>query len=142
MKIRTILNIIVLTTSLLVSGCEFFPESSFELSSESKFPGWYTLPPNTQRSDINVQMNYYVKSSGHTSTFIITNLKNSKSVKFIGTSRGLEPINLEHSSSSYPAYEVITVNGITEVIEHRNMEPIFYITDKPAILNELGAKGT
>jgi hypothetical protein len=29
----------------------------------------------------------------------------------------------------YPIYEATTVNGITEIIEHRKMEPIFYITD-------------
>ena len=38
----------------------------------------------------------------------------------------------------YPAYEIITVNGITDVIEHRKMEPIFYITDDLAVWKELG----
>ena len=38
----------------------------------------------------------------------------------------------------YPAYEVITVNGITDIIEHRKMEPIFYVTDDPAVWKELG----
>ncbi len=26
-------------------------------------------------------------------------------------------------------YEVVTVNGITDVIEHRAMEPLFYMSD-------------
>jgi hypothetical protein len=37
----------------------------------------------------------------------------------------------------YPAYAIVTVREIVEVIEHRRMEPIFYITDDPAVLSEL-----
>lgn len=37
----------------------------------------------------------------------------------------------------YPLYEVITINGITEIIEHKKMEPIFYITDDPVVWKEL-----
>jgi hypothetical protein len=40
--------------------------------------------------------------------------------------------------SGYPAYEVITVNGMTDIIEHRKMEPMFYMTDDPAVWKELG----
>jgi hypothetical protein len=54
----------------------------------------------------------------------------------------LGPNQLKHPPPgfppSYPAHEVITVNGITEIIEHRKMEPIFYITDDPAVWKELG----
>ncbi len=138
MKIRTLLNSIVIAAALLVSGCGLFPEASFDLSSQSRLTGWYALPAGTPRSDINVQMNYYVKSSGRTSVFRITNLKTNESVKFRGTQRGLQPIKHKQTSTSRPMYEVITVDGITEVIEHRKMEPIFYITDDPTILKELG----
>jgi hypothetical protein len=31
--------------------------------------------------------------------------------------------------SAYPLYAIIKANGIVEVVEHRRMEPIFYITD-------------
>ena len=41
-------------------------------------------------------------------------------------------------ASGYPSYEVITVNGVIEIIEHRKLEPIFYITDDLAVLKELG----
>ena len=42
----------------------------------------------------------------------------------------------------YPMYAVITVNGITEVIEHRKMEPVFYVTDDPSVWKELGVEQT
>lgn len=38
----------------------------------------------------------------------------------------------------YPAYVVMTVNGTTDVIEHRQMEPVFHLTDNPLVLDELG----
>jgi len=38
----------------------------------------------------------------------------------------------------YPSYEIITVGRTTEVIEHRKMEPIFYVTDDPSVLSKLG----
>ena len=40
----------------------------------------------------------------------------------------------------YPSYEVITANGITEVIEHRQMEPVFYISDDPRVKEQLGVR--
>ena len=55
---------------------------------------------------------------------------------------GLEPIYLgskaDKPENQYPAYEIITCKGITEVIEHRAMEPIFFVTDDPGVLRRLG----
>jgi hypothetical protein len=41
----------------------------------------------------------------------------------------------------YPAYEAITVNGVTEIIEHRKMEPIFYVTDDPVVWKQYRSIG-
>ena len=35
---------------------------------------------------------------------------------------------------------VATVNGITDIIEFRKMEPVFYMTDDPAVWKELGVE--
>jgi hypothetical protein len=55
--------------------------------------------------------------------------------------KGSEPFYLKNppqgSAPGYPAYEIITVDGITEIIEHRKMEPLFYVTDDPAVWKEL-----
>ena len=40
----------------------------------------------------------------------------------------------------YPRYKVVTINGVTDVIELRKMEPIFYMTDDPAVWDELGVE--
>jgi len=88
-------------------------------------------------------MSYYVKPSGRTSTFILIDAKKQKVAEVSGTQNGLEPLKLKDPRpgfpAGYPSYEIVTVNGITEIIEHRQMEPIFYITDDPAVWAELGA---
>jgi hypothetical protein len=38
----------------------------------------------------------------------------------------------------YPGYEVISIDGLTDVVEHRAMEPTFYMTDDAAVREELG----
>ena len=44
----------------------------------------------------------------------------------------------EDTADEYPSYEVVTINGTTEVIEHLQRGPIFYITDDPEVKRRLG----
>jgi hypothetical protein len=46
----------------------------------------------------------------------------------------------EGSPKGYPRYKVVTINGVTDIIELRKMEPVFYMTDDPAVWEELGVK--
>ena len=132
--------LILLGSIALLNSCSFFPEATFDLSGGSRIPMWFTLPDNKSRSDVKIKMSYYVKPSGRTATFTLTNKENKRLDRVEGTLRGLKPIELKDPPSGfpsgYPSYEVITVNGITEVIEHRKGEPIFYINEDPKILEE------
>jgi len=132
---------IVIAACLSLLGCDYFPESSFELARESRLPKWFTLPLGLARSDVTVTMNYYVNPSGRTSIFIFRDAKKRKLTEVNGTQKGLEPLRLKNPRPGfppgYPAYEIVTVNGVTEIIEHRRMEPIFYVADDPAVWAEL-----
>jgi len=123
-------------------GCEWFPESTFELASESRLPKWITLPPGLTRADISLTMSYYIWPWGSRATFILRSQKGRILEKVEGKVRGGGPNRLRHSPPDfppgYPSYEVITVKGVTEIVEHRKEEPIFYITDDPAVRKELG----
>src|SRR5260370_40996007 len=85
-------------------------------------------------------MSYYSMPWGGSMTFILQDAKGKIRTKVHGKTRGLGPNQLRHPPHGfppgYPAYEVITVNGITEMIEHRKPEPIFYITEDPPLGNE------
>jgi hypothetical protein len=140
---KFLLLFVVLTILGSAIGCEWFPESTFELASESRLPKWITLPPGLTRADVSITMSYYIKLwGGRSATFILRDKKREVLKKVTAKERGLEPLQLKHPPPGfppgYPAYEVITANGITEIIEHRKMEPIFYITDDPAVWKELG----
>jgi hypothetical protein len=39
---------------------------------------------------------------------------------------------------NYPLYEVILYKGNAQIVEHKKMEPIFYISDNPSITKALG----
>jgi hypothetical protein len=144
--VRRIDKLLLLFVALAITGsaigCEWFPESTFELASESRLPKWITLPPGLTRADVSITMSYYVKPWGRSATFILQATKGQIRTKVRGKMKGLEPLQLKNPSrgfpAGYPSYEIITVNGITEIVEHRKQEPIFYITDDPAVWKELG----
>src|SRR5208337_448383 len=106
-----------------IVGCEYFPESTFELASESRLPKWITLPPGLTRADVSITMSYYVKPWGRSAIFILQDTKKRKLTKVGGKLKGLEPLKLKNPPQGfplgYPVYEVITVNGITDIVEHR-----------------------
>jgi hypothetical protein len=89
-------------------------------------------------------MDYWLGPFGRTATFTLRDATGRKIASVIGQLQGKEPLTLApHGAtgpSDYPGYEVITADGITEVIEHRRMEPIFYITDDPDIKLKLGVR--
>jgi hypothetical protein len=87
-------------------------------------------------------MNYYAMIRPR-ATFILKNARSKRKIAEVdGSTKGSEPLRLKNpppgSPPSYPLYEIVTVAGITEVIEHRQPEPIFYLTDDAAVLSELG----
>jgi len=93
---------------------------------------------------VTVTLSYYGPLVGSTRTATVTfrGAKGKTLSEVVANVRGREPLTLEpHSDTGpipYPSYEVLTVAGINEVIEHRRMEPIFYITDDPNVRRKLG----
>ena len=130
---------------LLLKACDYLPESTFTLAAGSRPPAWIKLPPELRRADASITMSYYIKSSGRTATFTVKNANGRTIGKFQGSDKCLKPFTLRNPPhgfpEGYPAYEAITVNGITEIVEHRKMEPIFYVTDDAAVRKEYDEVG-
>ena len=82
-------------------------------------------------------LDYYISSRGRTATVSLYDPQKQRLRKVSGSELGDEPLTLHSSIQGYPAYEVITIDGVIDVVEHRAMEPIFYMTDDPAVLEEL-----
>jgi hypothetical protein len=80
-----------------------------------------------------VTMSYYVQSDGRVARFRCSSLGPT----LTGRLRGGHPIAPKQSPpgfpEGYPKYEVITVNGVTDIVEHRQMEPYFFMADESAV---------
>jgi len=89
-------------------------------------------------------MSYYVWPWGSSAIFLVRDKEGRTLEKIHAKERDLGPAQLKNPPPGfppgYPSYEVITVKGITEVIEHRKMEPVFYVTDDLAVWKELGVR--
>ena len=133
---------IAIALCLAMVGCNNSAESDFELALYSRLPKWFTPPSGLSRADLTVTMSYYISPSGRTAIFTLLDGKKHKIAEMNGTVEGIEPIRLREPGSplvpEYPSYEVVTVNGITEIIEHRKLEPVFYVTDDSYVLAEIG----
>jgi hypothetical protein len=134
---RLALGIVVfgILSTLAIKGCEYFPESSFQLADDSRLPRWITVPPGLTRADVSVTMNYLTMPLFFDDTQIIVKDRTGKTLaKVSGRAK-----DLHHGKwpDYYPAYVVITVKGVTDIVEHRRMEPVFYVTDDPAIWKDL-----
>jgi hypothetical protein len=113
----------------LLTGCL---ESSFQLADESRLPVWIKLPPGLKRQDVSLTLNYYTNPFGANAKFILKNRRGDVLEKVSGND---EPI--DGNVSKYPVFVLVKVNGVSEIIEHRKMEPIFYVSDDASIRNKV-----
>jgi hypothetical protein len=128
---------LLLTACLAVACCRFFPESYFDLADDSRLPKWFALPEGLSRSDVKVQLYYYTGREVEVS--LLT--RNGRTIQRVsGLLSGHRPLTLHPSDDPYtdPAFEFITINGVSELIEHPGRCSIFRINDDPKIWAALG----
>jgi hypothetical protein len=122
---------------LLLGSCGSFSEASFDLAPSSRLPIWLQLPAGLKRNQVTVTLDYYASPLSRTASFSLYDSHKRQLRKVSGSQRGDGPLTLKNSSQGYPSYEVITIDGLADVVEHRAMEPTFYMTDDPAVREEL-----
>ena len=120
---------------LFLSGCE---EARFELATDSRLPKWFELPDGVDRDDVTVQLSYYQVPT-EKSIFTLRH-KNGKTISEVVAHRKggyRSPKKLSSQLKDYPLYEVLIFDGITDIVLHKKMEPLFYLTNDKAIWKEL-----
>jgi len=127
-KTRLVIVAILFSGCSMLSGCL---ESSFQLSDASRLPVWIKLPPTVQRQDVSLTLNYYSVLFGPNAKLILKNRRGEVLEQLSGHD---EPFG---SLSEYPVYVLVVVNGVPEIIEHRKMEPVFYVSDDSAIRSKI-----
>ena len=131
---------VVLISCVALFGCA---EAEFVLAPESRLPAWFALPDGLTRSQVTVTLTYYEPPSGGTAVLKMfgPNRRLLSEVNGIVRKPRRDARGAELALTApvvYPSYEVVTANGITDVMEHRLQEPIFYVTDDPEIRRALG----
>jgi hypothetical protein len=134
-KLKRIINLIFALILLsgfgLLIGCL---ESNFQLSDDSRLPVWIKLPPTVKRQDVSLTLNYYSNPFGPNAKFILRNRHGDILQEVSGNDK---PIGNTLSELKYPSYVLVVVNGVPEIIEHRTMGPIFYISDDPDMKSKI-----
>jgi len=144
MKSKIIVNLfLVFIFGSLFTGC--VSESNFRLSDESRLPKWFEISGGENRKGFYVTLHYYTSPSGGSAALnLYENDKFFKIDKISAKQEQLQPIQLKNppkgSAKGYPLYEIIEFDGIVDIIEHRRMEPVFYMVDDPVIWKELGVE--
>jgi hypothetical protein len=131
----------ILASTIIYQGLRMFPESTFQLASQSRLPKWITLPPGLTRSDVSIKMSYFTWPSAG---FVLQDAKGQTLEEVDGRVK-CSDFRMKNPPPEfppgYPRYTEIVVKGTSELIEHRKMEPVFYITDDPAVWKEYRTVG-
>ncbi len=140
----------IFLAAVFVTACNPYRgslESEFRLSDSSPLPVWVDpLPEGYERNDVEIILQYWTPYFDVDNTVLMVKSKGSTLVKKTGRSK--EPADWSEWAHQdwpkrlYPAYSYLTIDGITEVVEHRKLEPIFYISGEQAIEETMqGADG-
>ena len=136
------LTAVVCISACAMSGCL---ESSFKIASESRLPRWITLPAGVARADVSLTVNYYTTLRGGSVQFTLL-VKNKQPIETTSGKDGCRnPFQLTNPTqglpSGYPNYAVVTVDGITEILEQKKPEDILYVADDPALWKQYRVVG-
>jgi hypothetical protein len=130
--------IMILGTLAMHPYIGLLPESEFRLARESRLPGWFTVPREYKREDLDVEIYYYTPIFGKTNfvTYLMGPPPERKKLeKKYGVSRW-HPGSAKKwyaKTDRYPDFNIVTVDGVVELIEHRYMAPIFHVSDDPEL---------
>ena len=122
-----------------------FLESEFNVSPDSPLPAWYPkLPDGYKRSDVTIRMQYYTPLFDVGDTVFIVESGWRTLYEETGSSVN-HPKYWAWAQKDWPAranpgYVNVTIDGKTEIIEHKKMEPIFYISNEEAVKQTMGAE--
>ena len=119
-----------------MNGCL---ESSFRLASDSRLPQGLPIPPGLTRAEVSVRIDYW--TIPYHATITLRDKNGRKITAVTGRYKSRYPLYLRTtrpgSLPGYPTYDVLQINGQYEVLEQRQFNDILYVTDDPAIRQEV-----
>jgi hypothetical protein len=122
-----------------------FAESNFNLSKDSRLPRWFQLPSGVDRNGITVEFTYFLSKT----KMAAINSKTGKILFSAEADKKHHPITEAESKTMKqgwpcPSYNIITVNGMEEIVAHIERGDIVYIVEPseitPAVYNNAEIK--
>jgi hypothetical protein len=116
-------------------------ETNYTLAPESRLPGWFHSPEGSSRSSLTVSYASYAGGSKY--VFRLWDVRGNRIAEVTALDIRTHPDTLQRMGGTddrYPHYWVVAANGVTEVLEYRKVEPLFYVSDDPVLRDEAGIK--
>lgn len=140
MRMTAILLLALMTVAC--SPTRGFLESEFTLAKESSLPSWVEpLPEWCDRNDVKIRIQYWSPPWDVDDTTLIASCGPKNLLSKTGKSDRPKQWYLwakeDWLKRYYPYFNLITIDGNTEVILHKKMEAIFYISDRQAIIDSM-----
>ncbi|MFZ0678542.1 hypothetical protein [Candidatus Binatus sp.] len=147
----------MLLFALLIVACPSLfgcAEGYFNLAPDSRLPRWFTLPEGLTRDKVTLNETEYIDHSVFTlyegtgyppqGPLLWSHKLAQVTAERQGATSLTEKTNENggFDGNSYPLYEVMTANGIAELLEYKRMEPVFYISDDSEIRARLDLVST
>ena len=113
----------------------WFPESTFYLADNSRLPKWFKVPAGYDEKRLTVRIDYYSPSKAF---FFLGNENVKASLidqlsdgNILDSKLGIKEYypDPEVGSITYPIQFEIHIDGTTELVEHKKMEPVFYLAN-------------
>jgi len=138
--------IYIFLLSLVACSSRGCVESEFHLAKESRLPVWFKVPDGMNRQDLDVVLTYYTTGPADI-TLVNIREGRSKSLKTVKGENHHHPeywawAQQDWPKRSHPSFVVINVDGVLEIIEHKKMEPLFYISNEAAVQRTISDKNT
>ena len=142
-----ILCVLLFASCNPMRGC---PASEFVLRPDSRLPKWFSLPAGRSRDDVDLRLTYYTTQGVMDDAVMELVDQNGRSLASATGQMCWHPAMRDKTNdhgglgqNSYPHYIILTVHGMTEVVEHRR-DSFFSVTDDPTLVvqaNESMSKG-
>jgi hypothetical protein len=126
----------LIIVAALLSGCV---ESTFDLSSDSRLPEWFSLPSGLSRGDVSVKLTYLAPSRSSDDAVLELRRKDGVLLSKVTGQFCWHPA-MESMKNKYGGFDpglqvrfaYIRAGGKIEVVEHTS-GPVFRINEQPAL---------
>ena len=149
-RLRGMKSLALLLLLLAMTACwpaqGGFVEAQFELAEKSPLPVWIsTLPTGYGRGDVKIYLQYCSTIPTVDNTVLLIKDKYGKTL-LKKTGKGATNPEYEKwarqdwPARSHPSYMNITIDGVTEIVEHKKQEPIFYISNQAEVTTTISSR--